>query len=54
METKRIFSLWLARALQERGHELIDTEAHRRDNRLLIFIFEDTPSLRQDIVELTS
>lgn len=51
---KIIFTGKLARALLRRGYRIIDVKPNRDFPERTVFIFEDTPDLKQVVRELTS
>ena len=47
-----VLSLWLAKALQDRGFECVGTGENFKKKQFKVFYFEDSDELRQTIDEI--
>lgn len=52
MGLKNVYKKSLAIELIKRGHDLHHTMRNYRDKRFQVFVFEDTPELIKDLVEV--
>lgn len=50
----RVYTRWLAYELRKHGFDIIKTEVNEYHPQFDVYIFEDTDSLHQKIVELTA
>lgn len=51
---KKIFTLWVANKLINRGFKVVSSEINLSYPNLKVFIFEDTVELRQALGEITN
>ncbi|MGL5646900.1 MAG: DUF5659 domain-containing protein [Clostridium sp.] len=49
---KRIFKMWLANELINRGFEIVKHEVYIKNPRLKVFLFEDTEELNMAIMDI--
>lgn len=54
METYRIYTKWLALALRRKGFKIIRTDINTNYPQFDVYIFENTPSLQENIKLLTN
>lgn len=54
MKTKMVFKLGIAMALKEKGYKILDKIPNRNNEKLQVFIFEETEELLKDFNELIS
>lgn len=54
MKITKIFSRRVATTLISKGNNLIRTEENLKKRNFLVFIFEDTEKLREDLSEISN
>lgn len=53
MTTKKIFKLWVANELINRGFEVVGWEVNINNPRLKVFLFENTTEFKKALKEVT-
>lgn len=54
MKIKKIFTLWLATELRDRGFYILKVEPNTKKPWLKVYIFEETPQLLAALSEITA